>query len=47
MKLTEIVVNNKFIQLCLEVLGHQKSTLLVPKYINVCLHQLTHSILNI
>ena len=47
MKLTEIMVNNKLIKLCLEVLGHQKTTMLVPQYLNVCLHQLTHSIINI
>jgi hypothetical protein len=41
------MVNNKIMKLCLEVLGHQKVTLLVPQYINVYRHHLPHSTLNI
>ena len=41
------MINNKFIKLFLEIFGHQKSTFLISQYIDVCLHQLAHSILNI
>ena len=47
MKLTEIMVNNKLIKLCIEILGHQKFTSLIPQSINVYLHHLLHSTLNI
>ena len=39
--------NNKFIKLCLELLGHWKSSISISQYINVYLHHLLHSILNI
>ena len=47
MELTEIMVNNKFIKLFLEILGHWKFTLLISQYFNVYLHLLPHSTLNI
>ena len=47
MKLTEIMVNNKLVKLCIEILGHQKFTFLISQYVNVSLRHLHHSILNI
>jgi hypothetical protein len=46
MKLTEIMFNNN-LKLCLEILGHHPSTLLIYQSINGCLHFHPDSTVNI
>ena len=41
------MVNNEIMKLCLEILSHWMSTLLISQYINLCLCLLSHSTLNI
>jgi hypothetical protein len=45
-KLTKKIINNNLTKLCLEIIGHQTSTL-IPQYVNVCLHLAPHSTLNV
>ena len=47
LKLTEIMINNKIMKLCLEIRVHQKPTLLISKYVDVYLDHLPCSMLNI
>ena len=41
------MVNNKLVKLCIEVLGHRKSTLLISQNVNISLSYLPQPTLNI
>ena len=48
MKLTEVMINNKFVKLCIETIGLGRNfTLLISQYFNVSLRHLPPSTLNI